>query len=127
VVTDKYCKKHTITNWGKPCIWLNNKNPLKDTPHQWKKDWLEANCVFINLEHRLYLPSPIIPEMFHPQPRLAQVPPDEVESIEEVAPSPLCLPTNLENQPPTFVQGNSRGAITYLEDIDPYFNSRFNK
>ena len=24
VVTDKYMKKQTIQNWGKPCIWLNN-------------------------------------------------------------------------------------------------------
>ncbi|KAH9952327.1 hypothetical protein BGW80DRAFT_1196763 [Lactifluus volemus] len=76
-ITDKYKRKRTIRNWNKPCIWLNNKNPIDCTPDQWKKDWLMANCVFVNLEHRLYLPSPIVPEMFQPQPRWALQPPSQ--------------------------------------------------
>lgn len=64
-VTDKYVKKVTLDNWGKPCIWLSNHNPLEtpNMPH-WQKQYLEANCIFVNLEHRLYTPEPIIPEMF---------------------------------------------------------------
>ena len=32
------------------------------------KDWLLANCIFVNLEHRLYLPEPVVPPMFAPRP-----------------------------------------------------------
>jgi len=50
-VTDKYVRKLTL-KWGKPCIWLSNDNPCLNP----KVDaaWLHANCVFVNLEDKLY-------------------------------------------------------------------------
>jgi len=35
---------------------------------QWQRDYLVANCIFVNLEHRLYRPDPVIPDMFNPPP-----------------------------------------------------------
>jgi hypothetical protein len=66
-VTDKYTKKSTVTNWGKPCIWLNNQNPL-DIPNLegWKREYLLANCIFVNLEHRLYRPEEVVAPLFLP-------------------------------------------------------------
>jgi hypothetical protein len=39
-VTDKYRGKKTLCGWSKPCIWLNNQNPLDCNIPEWKKDWL---------------------------------------------------------------------------------------
>ncbi|KAF8260943.1 hypothetical protein EI94DRAFT_863204, partial [Lactarius quietus] len=55
--TDKYRGKRTIRNWGKPCIWLNNKDPRDGLP-EWKLDWLNANCVVVHLTHPLYSVEP---------------------------------------------------------------------
>ncbi len=52
-VTDKYRGKKTIKDWGKPAIWLSNKDPRMDQP-QWKIDWLNANAVVVYLHHALY-------------------------------------------------------------------------
>ena len=41
---------------------------MDETQDQVTKDWLLANCIFVNLEHHLYLPEPVIPPMFAPQP-----------------------------------------------------------
>jgi hypothetical protein len=90
-VTDKYKKKRTIKNWGKPCIWLNNRNPLDVVASggaevQWKRDWLVANCVFVNLEHRLFIPDPIVPPMFHPVPQAPIQLPEVEEELEYIDP-----------------------------------------
>ena len=53
---EKYCGKWTIKNWGKPAIWLNNKDPREDLP-DWKRDWLNANCVVVYLNHQIWLPE----------------------------------------------------------------------
>ncbi|KAI0278674.1 hypothetical protein BC826DRAFT_882638, partial [Russula brevipes] len=55
-VSDKYKRKKTLKNWNKPCIWLSNKNILDSANEQWKKEWLEANCIIVYLEHRLFWP-----------------------------------------------------------------------
>ena len=68
-VTDKYTKKKVFDNWGKPCIWLNNQNPLfiPNLP-DWQREYLEANCIFVNLDHRLYSPALVVPPIFNPPP-----------------------------------------------------------
>jgi hypothetical protein len=45
-VTDKYTRKKTI-RWGKPCIYLNNQDPLEANLPDWQKQWLQANCVTV--------------------------------------------------------------------------------
>jgi hypothetical protein len=50
-VTDKYVSKLTV-KWGKPCIWLSNDNPVFN--QKVDSNWMHANCVFINLEDKLY-------------------------------------------------------------------------
>ena len=79
-VTDKYTRKSTVTNWGKPCIWLNNQNPL-EVPNLegWKREYLLANCIFVNLEHRLYRPEEVVAPLFLP-------PVDENEELEYIDP-----------------------------------------
>jgi hypothetical protein len=82
-VTDKYTRKITLENWGKPCIWLNNQNPMEipALPH-WQYEYLQANCIFVNLEHRLYQPEEMLAPLFHPKPR----PHIDLEAIEEDVP-----------------------------------------
>ena len=74
VITDKYKCKRVLRNCNKPCIWLNNKSPVDKTQDQVTKDWLLANCIFVNLEHHLYLPEPVVPPMFAPRPSLPHTP-----------------------------------------------------
>jgi hypothetical protein len=84
-VTDKYTKKSTVQNWGKPCIWLNNQNPLEiPTLELWKRDYLEANCIFVNLEHRLYRPDEVMAPLF--------LPPTIEEELEYINDSQLVQP-----------------------------------
>lgn len=45
--TDKYSKKATI-QWGKPCIFLTNKNPFQDL-HPRDTAWLEENCFVVDV------------------------------------------------------------------------------
>jgi hypothetical protein len=37
----------------------------------WQRQWLEANCIFVNLEHRLYQPTEMLAPIFMPRPRPA--------------------------------------------------------
>jgi hypothetical protein len=79
-VTDKYIRKSAVTNWGKPCIWLNNQNPLNVPRLEgWKRDYLLANYIFVNLEHRLYRPEEVVAPLFLP-------PVDEGEKLEYIDP-----------------------------------------
>ncbi|KAI5980475.1 hypothetical protein F5J12DRAFT_789200 [Pisolithus orientalis] len=65
-----YMRKRTVF-WGKPCIWLNNKNPLNTTVHD--VDWLKANTVVYNLDHPLYNdPAPPNPPPVVPTPDLGE-------------------------------------------------------
>jgi len=124
-VTDKYKPKRTLRNWGKPCIWLNNKDPRDETQDQVTKDWLTANCIFIHFEHRLYLPAPIVPPIFAPRPLVplflpSPTPPSPAETpLSYLTPSP---PPPVPSQP---VVGSSWAPITinsqtvYLEDLGP--------
>ena len=131
IVTDKYCKKRTIEDWGKPCIWLNNQNPLDLPIPVWKKEWLAANCIFVNLEHRLYMPQAMLPPLFIPRARL---PADSAE-----APSGLQDVVELSDEDDNLGEGPSRiplaekgkgravedydhpvvvdGQVVYLEDL----------
>ncbi|KAG1761536.1 hypothetical protein EV702DRAFT_984711, partial [Suillus placidus] len=49
-VTDKYVSKMTV-RWGKPCIWLSNDDPRGKKVD---RSWLEANCIFAEINHKLY-------------------------------------------------------------------------
>lgn len=51
--------------WGKPIIWCTNRDPRIDMrvdienerSHKWYQDdidWLETNCIFINVTENLY-------------------------------------------------------------------------
>jgi len=143
-VTDKYKYKHTLKNWSKPYMWLNNKDPREETQDQMVKDWLNANCIFVNLEHRLYLPEAVIPPMFAPRPAppstplflpslTAEVPRPAVTPLSYLTPSPF-HPPNVPQSPSDISQfteaGTSAGIITinsqtvYLEDLGP-FNYRY--
>jgi len=146
-VTDKYKHKRTLKIWSKPCIWLNNKDPREETQDQTVKDWLNANCIFVNLEHRLYLPEPVIPPMFAPRPAPPSTPLFLPGTIEYEAPRPLLTPLsyltpspfhppNVPQSPSDISQfteaGTSAGNITinsqtnYLEDFGP-FNYRYQR
>ena len=50
-ITDKYMKKRTV-HWGKPCIWLSNRDPLTTTVHD--HAWIRGNTVIYELTHALY-------------------------------------------------------------------------
>lgn len=57
VITDKYRAKLTVRDWGKPLIWLCNReyNPLYSLKlKRTDKEWLEGNCVFIELQNKLF-------------------------------------------------------------------------
>nr|UBJ26195.1 replication-associated protein [Red panda feces-associated genomovirus] len=36
-----------IITWGKPSIWLSNKDPREDLTEQSDIDWMEVNCTFV--------------------------------------------------------------------------------
>jgi len=46
-ITDKFERKMDV-NWGKPCIFLSNKDPLIGLPHE-DVSWIEANCFIVHL------------------------------------------------------------------------------
>lgn len=69
VVTVKALYKDPIQlDWGKPCIWLSNRDPreemwseLSDRSAPGKRamiqsdvDWLEANCIFVELHEPIF-------------------------------------------------------------------------
>lgn len=90
-------------------------SPL-DTPNlpQWKKDWLEANCIFVELDHRIYMdPTAVVPEIFHPRPYRASLSPawDEEELDNAMMPPPDETPVRRE--PRVRIDENS----VYLEDL----------
>ena len=63
----------------------------------WKRDWLLANCIFVNLEHCLYSPEPVTPPMFQPVAR-APVDLDQLEYLDPTPPPPS--PTVIGSQTP---------------------------
>jgi len=96
------------------------------------KDWLNANCIFVNLEHRLYLPEPVIPPMFAPRPApavqreplfLPSLTPAELP-VEPPAPTPLSYltppPPPTEEEMERFNNGPIRPGVVYLEDLGPF-------
>ena len=106
-VTDKYMKKMTLDNWGKPCIWLNNQNPL-DIPNlpYWQREYLEANCIFVNLDHKIYNDGEVVQPLFWPP----SEPQSQQEERESVASTPMI---------PWADKGKER--MVYLQDVDPTF------
>ena len=126
IITDKYKKKRTLRNWGKPCIWLSNEDPRNETTSQVTKDWLTANCIFVNLEHRLYLPEPVVPPLFAPRPAVPATPlflPSPSPPVEN--PPPVPTPLSYSDTP---VPGNRfpnhhftpvtiNSQTVYLEDL----------
>lgn len=109
-VTDKYCGKKNLTNWGKPCIWLNNRNPLEHPKlEEWARNYLLSNCIFVHLDHRLYMPQPVVPDMFIPPP-----------SIHTPSPQPS-LPLSVMEGPSRIPDNRNKGKerMVYLEDLYP--------
>jgi len=41
----------TLITWGKPCIWLANRDPREDINESTDIEWLEANCIFVFVEN----------------------------------------------------------------------------
>ena len=112
-VTDKYKAKRTIRNWGKPCIWLNNKDPRDGQP-DWKVDWLNANCVVHHLDHPLY--SEEVPQTPTPAPQTPPPPtPRPRTPLFLPSPSPL---TPLVSSPPPPPPPRHPAADTYRAYID---------
>lgn len=51
VVTVKKLYRDPVQiTWGKPCIWIANRDPRLDMDHD-DVDWMEGNCVFIEVGH----------------------------------------------------------------------------
>jgi len=55
-ITDKYMKKKSII-WGKPCIFVCNEDhdPRLDPKLSSSFiDWLSGNCVYVDIENKLF-------------------------------------------------------------------------
>jgi len=80
----------------------------------WQRDYLEANCVFVNLEHKLYIPAPRQPSIFNPPPRIEE----EEDPIEEWEPTPsnrMEGPSRIQD-----LKGKERAQpVVYMEDLYP--------
>jgi len=96
------------------------------------KDWLNANCIFVNLKHCLYLPEPVIPPMFAPRPApavqreplfLPLLTPAEL-MVELPAPTPLSYltppPPPTEEEIERFNNSPIWPGVVYLEDLGPF-------
>ena len=74
---------------------------------------MEANCVFVNLEHRLYLPDPVIPDMFRPRPLTTPTPtpslPAAWSQLHSIMEGPSWIPDPRD-------KGKGR-AVVYMEDL----------
>lgn len=57
-VTDKYKGKRDY-DWGRPCIYLNNKNPMEDPDVDY--DWMEANCIVVKVTESIFHASNMYP------------------------------------------------------------------
>jgi len=107
-------------------------DPWEETQDQVTKDWLNANCIFVNLEHRLYLPEPVIPPMFalRPVPVVQRKPLFLPSLTPAEPPATIPAPTPLSYltppPPPTkeemeqFNNGLIRLGVVYLEDLGPF-------
>lgn len=54
-VTDKYLKKVHFPRWGLPCIYLANQDPRNYLGVD--ISWLEGNCVFVEVDQPLFVPT----------------------------------------------------------------------
>jgi hypothetical protein len=46
--TDRYMPT-TRLKWGRPCIFICNRDPLANAPREIETDWIKANCVIVNV------------------------------------------------------------------------------
>jgi len=46
-------KDPVLIDWGRPCIWLSNKDPRAEMDHE-DVEWMEANCTFVNLDSTIF-------------------------------------------------------------------------
>jgi hypothetical protein len=58
-VTDKYLYKVHLTDWRKPCIYVSNQDPRECDVNV---DWLNGNCVFVEVWKPLYFEEGDEPE-----------------------------------------------------------------
>lgn len=50
-VSGKYMRNRTI-RWGKPAIWVSNVDPRGTG--KWDNNWLEINCIFVDIFTNLF-------------------------------------------------------------------------
>lgn len=50
--TDKYMPTTRI-KWGRPCVFICNRNPLETAPREIEREWIEANCVIVHVDRPL--------------------------------------------------------------------------
>jgi hypothetical protein len=77
------------------------------------KNWLMANCIFVNLEYRLYMPDPVIAPLFAPQPSRLQTPLFLLSLTYE----PIVPPPPIETPPPQPPLVTIHAGTVYLEDL----------
>jgi hypothetical protein len=84
----------------------------------WQRDYLQANCIFVNLEHKLYLPAPRQLSIFNPSSRIEE----EDDPIQEWSPTPR----NSMEGPSRILDPKGKGRalqlsgdLVYLEDLLP--------
>lgn len=57
--TGRYARNRTI-RWSRPCIWCSNEDPRylttggRDPQPLWDRDWLNENCIFVQVDSKLY-------------------------------------------------------------------------
>jgi len=44
-----------LITWGKPCIWVSNKDPRDDMEIN-DREWLEGNCIFYEVTSSFFVP-----------------------------------------------------------------------
>lgn len=77
----------------------------------WQREWLGANCIFVNLDHRLYQPDKVVAPIFQPIPRV----PINIEEMEEGSDDRMEGPSRIVDK------GKGRAVIhsqtVYMEDL----------
>lgn len=50
--TDKYTKKKVIT-WGRPAIYISNRDPFETSRHDIDLDWLRLNTIIVHIDRNI--------------------------------------------------------------------------
>lgn len=63
-MTDKWVRKQKV-NYNMPAILLMNDDQLDKFREGWNQEWIDANCVYIRLENKLYWYRPDNSELLY--------------------------------------------------------------